>query len=95
MKLIRYSTFVLTVFCFCVQPSIGQILCVANNLKITTVKGIVVFRNQTILSNLIVKLRKATVAEELIEETKSNEKGEFHFDNIRWGNYRIEVPSKG
>lgn len=85
----------LMVICFSFQYSFGRHLqsdlCIESELKVSTISGLVVLSNQTIIDDLVINLKDRSSKERLIAETKTDDNGEFSFANVRSGKYLIVI----
>lgn len=76
---------------YCSLQNANAKTCIAGDLKVSTVSGIVVLANETIFNNIPIKLSKDVTGNYLIKQVTTDENGEFSFGELKSGKYFVIV----
>ena len=81
----------LAIIYYCNLQNASAQLCVAGDLKVSTVRGIAVFANGTVLEDIPIQLSKDVLGEPIIKKVRTDKNGEFSFGTLKSGQYYVIV----
>lgn len=90
MRISKLFFFLILFFYFFLQNYFAEV-CVAPDLKVSTLSGVVIFRNGTVLKDLKIHLSKDSKGEKLIKEVTTDQNGVFSFGDIKPNKYYIII----